>query len=125
VAIGLALALILLAAGGGAAWWAFFGPPRGPDTAGLDGVWVEEQNPKHLYMLRKDGKLMWKTKALVLGDLIWGEAGTWKRDGNKITILPDRNWKVEGELMDDGTIRGKMYSLPDGGALGDVVWRRD
>src|SRR5688572_12837184 len=100
-AIGLVLAILLLAAG--AAWWAFFGPPRDQDVTGLDGVWREEKNPKHLYKFRKDGKLQWKTEALVLGDLLWGDAGTWRRDGSKITVLPERNWKVEGELTDDGT----------------------
>jgi hypothetical protein len=126
--IGLTLAFgLLLAAGGLAVWWAFFSPslPWGPDMTGLDGVWRDEKNPQHLYMLRKDGTLLWKTKALVLGDLMWAGSGAWKRDGRKITILPDRNWMVEGELMDDGTIRGKTFSVPEGNALGDVVWRRE
>jgi hypothetical protein len=126
VVIGLTLALgLLLAAGGLAVWWTFFSPslPWGPDMTGLHGVWHEEKNPGHTYMFSKDGKLLWKTDKLVFGNLAWAELGTWKRDGRKITILPDRNWKVEGELMDDGTIRGKMFSMPEGNALGDVVWR--
>jgi hypothetical protein len=128
VVIWLTLALgLLLAAGALAVWWLFFSPslPWGPDMTGIDGVWREDKNPGHSYMLRKDGTLLWKTDKLVFGNLTWTELGTWKRDGRKITILPDRNWKVEGELMDDGTIRGKMLSVPEGNVLGDVVWRRE
>jgi hypothetical protein len=123
----LALAVVLPVAGGLWVYWTFFSTslPWGPDMTGLDGAWREDNNPQHSYMFHKDGKLLWKTRALVLGDLTWTELGTWKRDGRKISILPERNWKVEGELQDDGTIRGKTYSMPEGNALGDVVWRKE
>src|SRR5262249_38332184 len=66
---------LLLAAGPIAVWLMFFSPslPWGPDMTGLDGVWHEEKNPQHFYAFRKDGKLLWKTKALVFGDLMWDE----------------------------------------------------
>lgn len=107
--------------------WCVFAPslPWGPDMSGLQGVWREDNNPKHSYAFRKDGTLLWKTSMLVFGDLMFIEAGTWKRDGRRITVLPDRNWKVEGELQDDGTIRGKMTAVPEGNMLAEVTWRRD
>ena len=89
-------------AGALAIWWMFFSPslPWGPDMTGLDGVWREDKNPKFAYVLRKDGKLLAKSEGLPLGGLVWGEFGTWKRDGGKITILPDRNWKMEALSVD-------------------------
>jgi hypothetical protein len=57
-----------------------------------------------------------------------GWSASWRRDGNQIRILTDRNWDFEGQL-DGETIRGQMLirDQPGGKVVTttEVVWQRE
>jgi hypothetical protein len=86
---------------------------------GLEGVWRDEDSPKHVYRFRKDGTLenSW-------GGLPFGSFGTWVRDGDKVTVRTIRNWDFEGELKGK-EIRGRIIVLPDGKETDTKVWKHE
>jgi hypothetical protein len=118
LAIGLLALMLLLGAFG--VWQILSTVGRsGRDLTGLDGVWRDEDSPKHLYRFRPDGKIenSW-------GGLPFGEAGTWDRDGATITIHSIRDWDFEAEL-DGGEIRGRLIQRSTGNAGGPHAWKHE
>ena len=122
IAFGLLVLVIAAAFVGGWAYLKF----SGQNTAGLEGTWRMVGDAKHVYEFRPNGELAsWSSSKKEWWDKL-GWSATWRRDGQQITIRTDRNWDFEGQL-DGGTIRGKMLTRDETGAVVpvDVVWQRE
>ncbi len=115
----IALLALMLLLGAFGVWQILRVGRSGRDLTGLDGVWRDEDSPKHLYRFRADGKIenSW-------GGLPFGEAGTWDRDGAKITVHSIRDWDFEAEL-DGGEIRGQLNQRSTGSRLGPHAWKHE
>jgi hypothetical protein len=121
VVIGLAIVLALLAGVGGYVGWriATRPDPNARDMTGLEGVWRDEDSPKHLYRFRKDGTLenSW-------GGLPFGSFGTWEREGDKVTVQTIRDWDFEAELKGK-ELRGQVMMRSSGIASDAKVWKHE
>jgi hypothetical protein len=122
-AFGLVVLLIAAAVAGGWAYWRF----SSQDTAGLEGTWRLEGSSIQVYEFRPSGELAcWNSPKKEWFRRLVG-FGTWRRDGQHISIRTDRNWNYEGQLAGDGTIQGKMIMRDHTGAVvtADVAWLRE
>jgi len=123
LALGILGVIAVAALVGGWAYLRF----SGHNTAGLEGTWHMEGNPRDVYEFRPNGELAsWSSSKKEWWDKP-GWSATWRRDGQQITIRTDRNWDFEGQL-DGGTIRGKMLMRGKTGAVyntADVAWQKE
>jgi hypothetical protein len=114
------IAMALIAGTGGYLLWRAMGPATSKrDMTGLEGVWRDEDSPKHVYRFQKDGTLenSW-------GGLPFGEFGTWEREGDKITVRTIRDWDFEGKLG-HGVIRGQVITRPNSNGIGEKTWKHE
>jgi hypothetical protein len=114
------VAIALIAGTGGFLLWRAIGSAASKrDMTGLEGVWRDEDSPKHLYRFQKDGTLdnSW-------GGLPFGRFGTWEREGDKIIVRTIRAWDFEGQL-EDNAIRGQIIMRPSSDASGAKTWKHE